>query len=110
MQLGRQVDEPRRARTNGDVLASVDGVGDRKTADRGAEVDLPQDLPRFVVEGPEPPVDIAPNTSPPPVATSDMVAARCSYLQVISPVSAEIACTVPTWSVPGAIWLRHAIA
>ena len=27
-----------------------------------------------------------------------------------TPVSAEIACTVPTWSVPGAIWFRTASA
>ena len=39
-----------------------------------------------------------------------MVAARCSYTQAVAPVSAEMACTAPTWSVPGAIWLRHAMA
>ena len=31
-----------------------------------------------------------PNTSPPPVATSNMVAERCEWNQRVSPVSAEI--------------------
>ena len=41
---------------------------------------------------------------------SDVVPARCSNFQTISPVSAEMAWTVPTWSVPGAIWSRLASA
>ena len=107
-QLRRQPDEGRPgAGAHRYVLAAVDGVGHRKAGHWGAEVDLPQHGPGVVVEGSESSVDVTPKTSPPPVATSDIVAARCSYFQVISPVSAEIACTVPTWSVPGAIWGRH---
>ena len=56
------------------------------------------------------PLRSPPNTSPPPVATSDVVAARCSYFHRSSPVSGEIAWTVPSWSVPGASSLRTASA
>ena len=37
------------------------------------------------------PLRSPPNTSPPPVATSEVVAARCSYFQASSPVSGEMA-------------------
>ena len=41
--------------------------------------------------------------SPPPVATSGIMPARCSCFHSVLPVSAEIAQTVPTFSAPGAI-------
>src|SRR5262245_53793467 len=44
-----------------------------------------------------------PNTSPPPVATSDSAPARCSCFHTVLPVSAEIAHTVPTLVAPGAM-------
>src|SRR5215467_7341098 len=46
------------------------------------------------------PFESPPNTSPPPVATSDSMPARCSYFQSAWPVSAEIDQTVPTLSAP----------
>ena len=49
------------------------------------------------------PFESPPNTSPPPVATSDSMPARCSCFQSVLPVSAEIAHTVPTFVAPGAI-------
>ena len=44
-----------------------------------------------------------PKTRPPPVATSDRVAARCSWTQSVSPVSAEMAWTAPSCSEPGVL-------
>ena len=45
-----------------------------------------------------------------PAAQTPTGCCRGSYTQAVAPVSAEMACTAPTWSVPGASWLRHAMA
>ena len=63
-ELRRQADEARKgslgAGTHGDILPSVDAIGDRKARDRRTEVNLPQHPPpRLVVQGSEPPVHIA---------------------------------------------------
>src|SRR5687767_12662204 len=53
------------------------------------------------------PLASPPNSSLPPVATSDVVAARCSYFHTVRPVSTDTAWMAPTFSpLPGAIWLR----
>ena len=52
------------------------------------------------------PLTSPPKTSPPPVVTSDIVAARCSWSHSVAPVSAEMARTVPALSLPGASWWR----
>ena len=59
---------------------------------------------------PEPPVGVAAEHQAAAGGTSEVVAARCSNFQAMAPVSAEMACTAPTWSVPGAISLRTASA
>ena len=65
-QLRGQVDEPRRAGAYRHVLPAVDGVGDREAGNRRAEVDLPEDLAGLVVEGAEPPADVAAEDQAPP--------------------------------------------
>ena len=63
-QLRRQLQEAAVAGADRHVLAAVDRVGDREAGDRRAEVDLPEDLPRRVVEGPEAAVHVAPEHEP----------------------------------------------
>src|SRR6185295_13942400 len=48
------------------------------------------------------PATSPPNTSPPPVVTSDITPTRCSCLNTVLPVSAEMPHTTPIFSAPGA--------
>ena len=66
--------------------------------------------PRFVSQSTLPvvssnawklPATSPPNTSPPPVAASDITPVRCSCFHSVVPFSAEIAQTTPTFSAPG---------
>ena len=77
-----------------DILPAVDCERDRKPGDRRAQVHLPQHVPGLRVQARKRPLRSPPNTRPPPVATSEVVAARCSYFQMSAPVSGEIAWTV----------------
>ena len=63
-QLRGQVEEAAVAGADGHVLPAVDRVGDREARNRRAEVDLPQDLARAVVEGAEAAVDVAAEDEP----------------------------------------------
>ena len=110
--LRGRANEPRRgaggAGADRNVLVVAYGIGDGEARDGRAEVHLPQHVVGLVVEGPEAPVDVAAEQEAAAGGDQRHGGRALVVDHSVALVSAEIACTVPSWSNPGANWLRTA--